>query len=68
MVFDWISAMVYEFDDEQHFHIVPVGDLRDHDADPDCWCGPTEDDEDPGIWVHHAMDKREEYEQDRMKH
>jgi len=68
MVFDWVSAMVFEPDDEQHFHIVPVYDLRDHAADPDCWCNPTEDGEDPGIWVHHAMDKRDEYERGRMKH
>jgi nicotinamide mononucleotide adenylyltransferase len=60
--------MVYEADDTSHFHIVPVGDLRDHEADPRCWCRPTEDEEDPGIWVHHAMDGREQYEQGRMKH
>jgi hypothetical protein len=68
MVYDWISLMVYEEDDTSHFHIVPIGDLRDHYADPTCWCTPTEDEEDPGIWVHHSMDRREEYELGRMKH
>lgn len=60
--------MVYEGCGAHHFHIVPLDDLRDHEADPACWCNPTEDEEDPGIWVHSAMDKREEYERGRMKH
>ena len=68
MEFNWVSAMVYEPDDTRHFHIVPIGDLRDHEADPACWCGPTEDPDDLGIWVHNAMDRREEYERGRMKH
>ena len=68
MDFDWVSAMVYEPDNTQHFHIVPIDDLKDHAADPSCWCKPSEDAEDPGIWVHHAMDQREEYERGRMKH
>jgi hypothetical protein len=46
-------------------HVVPVNDLRDHYASIDCWCKPTEDAEWPNVWVHHAMDKREEYEQGR---
>lgn len=68
MEFNWVSAMVYEPDDTMHFHIVPVGDLRDHEADPSCWCKPSEDTEDPGIWVHNSMDRREDYEMGRMKH
>ena len=46
-------------------HVVPMNDLKDHIASVDCWCGPTEDDERPGVWVHHSMDRREEYEQGR---
>ncbi len=68
MEFNWVSAMVYEPDDTRHFHIVPIGDLRDHEADPACWCSPTEDPDDLGIWVHNAMDRREEYERGRMRH
>ena len=68
MEFDWVAAMVYEPDESQHFHIVPIGDLRDHEADPACWCSPTEDPDDLGIWVHNAMDRREEYERGRMRH
>jgi hypothetical protein len=48
-------------------HVVPMNDLKDHIASVDCWCGPTEDDEWPGVWVHHSMDKREEYEEGREK-
>lgn len=68
MQFRWVTAMVYEVDETVHFHIVPAGDLRDHEAHPSCWCQPTEDEDDPGIWAHKAMDKREEYELGRMKH
>ena len=43
-------------------HVVPVGDLREHDCSPECWCGPTEDDETQGLFVHHSMDGREAFE------
>ena len=46
-------------------HVVPLNDLREHAASKDCWCHPTEDGEYPDIWVHHAMDRREEYEEGR---
>lgn len=46
-------------------HVVPLNDLREHTASTDCWCNPTEDDEWPDVWVHHSMDKREEYEEGR---
>ena len=48
-------------------HVVPLNDLKDHVASVDCWCNPTEDDEWPGVFVHHSMDRREEYEQGREK-
>lgn len=47
------------FDD---FHVVPVGDLREHTVSSGCWCRPTPDDEHPNIFIHHAMDQREAYE------
>jgi hypothetical protein len=43
-------------------HVVPIDDLREHEP-AYCWCSPTLDD---GVMVHHAMDKREEYERGRM--
>ncbi len=47
-------------------HIVPVNDLKEHDATMECWCQPTLDDgEDWGhekIFVHHSADGREAFE------
>lgn len=37
-------------------HVVPLNDLRDHEAEETCWCRPTEDE---GVWVHHSLDGRE---------
>lgn len=47
-----------------NLHVEPVNDLREHDTTPDCWCKP--DEVEPGLWVHHSMDRREEYEEGRM--
>jgi hypothetical protein len=47
-------------------HVLPVDDLREHPASKDCWCHPTEDEETPGLWIHHSMDRREEYEEGRL--
>ena len=52
-------------------HVIPVDDLREHTASPECWCNPTLDDVDSetigdDVWVHHSMDLREEYEDGRM--
>ena len=44
-------------------HVMPVDDLREHVDSRDCWCRPTYDD---GVWVHHSMDLREEYEEGRL--
>ena len=46
-------------------HVIPLNDLREHVASANCWCKPTEDDGWPGVWVHHSMDRREEYEEGR---
>ncbi len=46
-------------------HVVPLNDLREHVSSKDCWCKPTEDDQVDDVWVHHSMDKREEYEERR---
>ena len=43
-------------------HVIPLDDLRPHDESPDCWCRPTEDFEGVGVMVHHALDRREQYE------
>jgi hypothetical protein len=50
------------------YHVIPNNDLRDHESSKDCWCHPDEETETPGLWVHHSMDRREEYEQGRKPH
>jgi hypothetical protein len=52
---------------EERWHVVPIGDFREHESRPSCWCHPTPDEDDPGVWVHHSMDRREEYEEGRKK-
>jgi len=46
------------------WHIVPRGDLREHELSPDCWCCPFEDPNVlPGtLFVHQAADEREKFE------
>lgn len=44
-------------EDEGRAHIMPMGDLREHEASPDCWCHPREEDDD--LMVHHSLDGRE---------
>jgi hypothetical protein len=43
-------------------HIIPTNDLREHRTDNGipCWCHPVEDED--GLIVHNAMDKREQFE------
>lgn len=43
-------------------HVVPLGDLRDHEPSPQCWCSPRNGDDEPSVWVHNALDGRERYE------
>jgi hypothetical protein len=40
-----------------------MGDLREHEASPECWCGPHE--ESDGVWVHNSLDRREAFERRR---
>lgn len=41
-------------------HVVPCGDLIEHDSDDDCVCGPDLKFCDGGyIVVHHSLDGRE---------
>lgn len=47
---------------EERTHIIPIGDLKEHELTVHCWCCPTEDDEEPSILLHHAADGRESYE------
>lgn len=51
-----------------HIHVIPTGDLREHDTSKDCWCHPTPADDELDVIVHHSMDRREEYEDGRALH
>jgi hypothetical protein len=44
-------------------HVVPIDDLRPHMSSPQCWCRPLDDDPELYLYVHNALDKREEYEE-----
>ncbi len=46
-------------------YVVPIGDLKWHQADSKkCWCKPTADD---GLIIHNSMDGRELYERGERK-
>lgn len=48
-------------------HVVPLNDLRDHEASITCWCHPTPDEDEPQVILHHALDQREKYETGELK-
>lgn len=52
---------------EDDIHVMPQIDLREHHALRTCWCQPTEDQEEPAVWIHHALDGREKYETGELK-
>jgi hypothetical protein len=43
-------------------NVIPVADWATHRLGPLCWCRPDRDDD---VIVHHAADRREEYEEGR---
>lgn len=45
--------------DANSLHAVPLNDLREHQAACDCWCRPSQDEEEPLVWIHHSLDRRE---------
>lgn len=52
------------------WHVVPLGDLRDHEPNSDCWCRPAlldDDDNDSDVYIHHSLDGRELYETGERK-
>jgi len=49
------------------FHLLPINDLKPHEASEACWCHPERDDY--GSVAHNALDGREAYERgDREPH
>lgn len=49
------------------YHVVPIGDLKEHETTESCWCNPVPDDEEPNVIVHNALDDRESYEDGTRK-
>jgi hypothetical protein len=41
------------------WHVVPLNDLRPHDSLSTCWCKPVQDIQEPTVWIHNSMDRRE---------
>lgn len=60
----WTSKMNPNF--KELDHVMPINDLREHIASADCWCKPTALIDEPSVYVHHSMDRREEYEEGRL--
>ena len=62
---DYIEAQAAEIERcgrglvSEGWHVVPVGDLREHESLPSCWCKPRQDEDEPLVWVHNSMDRRE---------
>ena len=46
-----------------HKHVVPFGDLIEHELSDTCPCHPREEEQGGGLmFVHHAFDQREDQE------
>lgn len=58
----WCVQTVHQVPAGIQAHVVPMYDLREHDLHGQCWCRPSQDEEDPAVWVHNALDRREDYE------
>jgi len=43
----------------ERVHVLPVGDLKEHEESIDCWCRPQDED---GVVTHNSLDRREDYE------
>jgi hypothetical protein len=48
-------------------HVVPIGDLREHELSAECWCAPIEDADTPNLWSHNSADGREAFERGERK-
>lgn len=44
----------------KRLHVIPLGDLDDHEASIECWCSPLDNGD--GTVTHHAKDCREQME------
>lgn len=61
------EACIDAYEDE-HIHVVPVNDIRDHYASADCWCEPELDEEsEVPVYIHNPGDGRDKYESGERK-
>lgn len=44
----------------KRIHVWPVADLRGHEDSEHCWCRPEQDEDEPSVWAHNALDQRGE--------
>lgn len=51
----------------QEIHVIPRADLRAHDVGRECWCSPEQDVEQPCVFIHNSLDRREEYERGELR-
>lgn len=58
----WAAVTITDRAGAALVHVVPLDDLREHDMHAECWCRPTPDHDADTVIVHHAMDRREDYE------
>ncbi len=49
------------------WHVLPIADLREHEASPTCWCHPVEDTETEDLYLHNSLDGREAYERGELQ-
>lgn len=47
----------------KELHIMPINDIREHEADAGCFCKPQQDSKTPGLFIHNSLDRREVYEE-----
>ncbi len=51
-----------------YVQVIPINDTREHSEEVGaCWCGITNDEDDPFVLVHHAADGREAFETGERK-
>ena len=52
---------MHDVDEElEEYHVVPIGDLKDHVCSEHCWCEPKMDPDGDGlIYIHNSLDGRE---------
>lgn len=53
--------------DNYECHVLPVDDIKPHEATEKCWCCPVRDSEPPYALIHNSADRREEFESGQRK-